>query len=674
MNRKLAPTKNNKGFTLVELVVTFALLGIFFVAITITMTGSTRTYYQERSTMAAYTVADGVLSEIQSDVRTILPESEGGYIKIRDKGKTKPYSGGTISGNNIEFACSNDGNGGYAEKISTDGYTGELIQNKKIINSEVKNVRSGYLNKIFYGTISGETETISMLYADEYIQESILVDLLQKEIGTKIAADALQPLMDDFYQSFTVSLNFELTPDENQLISYIKVTVNVYKNGDVKYSKSKYIDLQNPVEYKNGKTLYSDTTQTESTYTITFDANGGTPRSTYATLTAGAQIGSYPTVNNGNYTLAGWFTVDGIQRNEQFIPNSSLTIYAHWKSVITYATNGANETVSPQDVNKPDVIGTLPTVTKDNYTFAGWFRSDGITQIDSSYVPTGSETVYAHWQPLTTYTVTFVKKNEYNESVADANLVVLNSNNKIINSWTTVLNENYTVDLAPGTYTLKEVSAPTDYETAADVSFTVSDNGLVLCNEIDVSRTITMIDKYKSTGTLTFESDTGVTVKANYYTKWGKVPTGTAYYTKSDQSFLADTIYYYDGKYYLFLKNFTGTIYGSNDFKIDDTWTGKRANKVFSLPDPVIIEEKPIIKSTFSSYDFMTNEGANSKAYTDGADESLYHGNVAYDIVFFKTSSQTLFLSTNDNAYITLNEVEDGSQFYDLKSHLKNQK
>ena len=44
------------------------------------------------------------------------------------------------------------------------------------------------------------------------------------------------------------------------------------------------------------------------TYTVTFDANGGTPATTTRTVAKGKAVGTLPNATLAGYTLKGWYT------------------------------------------------------------------------------------------------------------------------------------------------------------------------------------------------------------------------------------------------------------------------------------------------------------------------------------------------------------------------------
>ena len=68
---------------------------------------------------------------------------------------------------------------------------------------------------------------------------------------------------------------------------------------------------------------------------------------------------------------------------------------------------------------------------------------------------------------------------EKGDELPGAKLEVRDSTGKVIDSWTSGTTPHEIAYLTPGTYTLTEVTAPSGYEVAENVSFTVADNGQV---------------------------------------------------------------------------------------------------------------------------------------------------------------------------------------------------
>ena len=76
-----------------------------------------------------------------------------------------------------------------------------------------------------------------------------------------------------------------------------------------------------------------------NTYTLTYNANGGSVTPTSKTLTYGSQYGTLPTPTRTGYTFNGWYTAasGGTKvSSTTTIGASNTTIYAHWTKKLTY--------------------------------------------------------------------------------------------------------------------------------------------------------------------------------------------------------------------------------------------------------------------------------------------------------------------------------------------------
>ena len=77
---------------------------------------------------------------------------------------------------------------------------------------------------------------------------------------------------------------------------------------------------------------------------------------------------------------------------------------AHW--FITFNGNGGTVSEAQYNIAPNENLGTLPTATRANYGFLGWFtEAEGGSQISATTKATGDVTYYAHWS-LKQYTVT----------------------------------------------------------------------------------------------------------------------------------------------------------------------------------------------------------------------------------------------------------------------------
>ncbi|MCD8118589.1 MAG: Cna B-type domain-containing protein [Lachnospiraceae bacterium] len=101
--------------------------------------------------------------------------------------------------------------------------------------------------------------------------------------------------------------------------------------------------------------------------------------------------------------------------------------------------------------------------------------------------------------------IPFLKVDTSGKAVAGATLRILDSNEDVVDEWTTDGSQHVVYGMKAGTYTLLEVSAPDGYLRAASVSFTVDENGKLS----DGSTAITMTDENTSVNLLKTDAETG---------------------------------------------------------------------------------------------------------------------------------------------------------------------
>jgi len=166
------------------------------------------------------------------------------------------------------------------------------------------------------------------------------------------------------------------------------------------------------------------------TITITFNANGGTPTPQTAIVITGdtysTPITAVTQPTQAGYLFQGWFTAQtgGVQVLYTTVVTTTVnqTLYAHWipspTITITFDGNGGTPPtqVMPGRVSGETFATTLAAVTtptQAGFVFIGWFTSASETAgthiTDSSIIPAGDipRTLYAHWAPIPTITVTF---------------------------------------------------------------------------------------------------------------------------------------------------------------------------------------------------------------------------------------------------------------------------
>lgn len=123
------------------------------------------------------------------------------------------------------------------------------------------------------------------------------------------------------------------------------------------------------------------------------------------------------------YTFIGWDTnsnattkvygPEASVKNLTATNNATVYLYAVWQRsagyTVSFNANGGTVSPSSKTVYYLDTYGSLPTPTRTNYIFVGWFTSaSGGTQIFSNTEVTTNKnhTLYAHWSK-NSFTITF---------------------------------------------------------------------------------------------------------------------------------------------------------------------------------------------------------------------------------------------------------------------------
>jgi uncharacterized protein (TIGR02145 family)/uncharacterized repeat protein (TIGR02543 family) len=153
-----------------------------------------------------------------------------------------------------------------------------------------------------------------------------------------------------------------------------------------------------------------------NTFTITFDPTGGTVSPRTATTGDDGRLASEPTPTRAGYTFDGWYTTaatGGTEVTTSTVFTANTTVYARWVvgTVPTYTItfDASSGTVTPKSgvTTAHGTLPSLPTPTRNGYTFVGWFTAaTGGTAVSEGTIFTANGTIYAHWETKT-FTVTF---------------------------------------------------------------------------------------------------------------------------------------------------------------------------------------------------------------------------------------------------------------------------
>ena len=149
----------------------------------------------------------------------------------------------------------------------------------------------------------------------------------------------------------------------------------------------------------NEITLYA---QWVPQYTVTFDANGGS--GTYSSTQDINTAATFPpdaTFSREGYRFDGWKDEGGLSYTSYTTstPNAAVTLYAQWvqRCTVTYDAKGGTFTSGSASVtvDKGASSGDLPTVTKTNCTFDGWYN--GTTKVTEPFTVDADTTLDAKW-------------------------------------------------------------------------------------------------------------------------------------------------------------------------------------------------------------------------------------------------------------------------------------
>jgi len=155
---------------------------------------------------------------------------------------------------------------------------------------------------------------------------------------------------------------------------------------------------------------------------VTLNANGGyfTSSQTQAQVETdtrecayGGTVGFLPTPGHASASLIGWFTakVDGEQIDANTRVTANATYYAHWGYRPELDTDGgviqgSFEGFRAADSSRNYVIEALPDITRDNYTFDGWYHGETKVEEGDAIDLSNDKLLKAKWTPHEKVTIT----------------------------------------------------------------------------------------------------------------------------------------------------------------------------------------------------------------------------------------------------------------------------
>lgn len=360
----------------------------------ITMTGSKTVIYVNGTTLNLYDCQN--TGKITGGNGSYGKEKSGGGIYVSD-GTFNMY-GGSIAGN----TAAGYGGGVF---VYTNGafnlYAGTISNNTASMAAGVQNQGTFHMSG---GTITGNkpTTAIAGVYNDTTATFTMT--------GGKITGN--EGLVPGAAFSGTVNLNGgeisgNTLGDAYGVDVYINPGVTINTNGTTKIGS---LGLGYTTNTAAGKINFTGTLQQSEKIPVIFldDDNGCTGSCT--------KTGTFTSIYPSNHDAADgsdkYFVLDSRYNAAQyaiaFTEANELQIIKLEKCTITFDANGGNvaPTKAETGTNGKLASASIPTPTRDGYTFDGWYtEATGGTEIDEDYVFPANTTVYAHWTQKQSYTV-----------------------------------------------------------------------------------------------------------------------------------------------------------------------------------------------------------------------------------------------------------------------------
>lgn len=297
----------------------------------------------------------------------------------------------------------NKANSGAAIDATDNSMTGEvIIDNCQIINNENLFATPG---AVYFGTkgkitLEGDTSfsgnTKDGEVCDFYFGYGSAGPLV---LGT----------------TYTYSSPIVFSADEDTAIGRCIVDGQA-SSSEISKQNFTWLDDVYPIR-KDGNTLYlgeEEETEPEpvkTTYTVTFEADGGTCSQTSLQIKIGESF-LLPNITRSGYDFIGWYlapesTICVGQEGESASFSQDVTLIACYQKqpetvyTVTFAPNGGTCTTKETKITGTGNI-TLPKATRTGYSFTGWFTANTggtlIGQAGNYYYVTKNTTLYAQWQ------------------------------------------------------------------------------------------------------------------------------------------------------------------------------------------------------------------------------------------------------------------------------------
>jgi uncharacterized repeat protein (TIGR02543 family) len=166
-------------------------------------------------------------------------------------------------------------------------------------------------------------------------------------------------------------------------------------------------------------TLYAKWTAA-ATYTVTFNADGGSPVPGNQSIASGGLVTAPGTMTKAGYTFGGWYKEAALTSQWNFAADTvtaDMTLYAKWTAAATYTVtfnaDGGTPVPGNQTITHGGLVSAPGAITRTGYYFGGWYKEAALTNQwnFATDTVTASITLYARW-------ITFTTPEQYQEKVS----------------------------------------------------------------------------------------------------------------------------------------------------------------------------------------------------------------------------------------------------------------
>ncbi len=285
------PGLGQRGYTLVELLVTFALFAIFMTAVVMCLPGITKIYMQLQQINHEKTICNTVSNEIQTQLQGILGvEADGdplgvkngnglGYLALLDeRGAQIPLThepaapsgsavlpAADISGSGIEFAYMN----GIVAQMDTKGFDGYTMRKNKLqMDYHGAHAVSpvALVTRYYEADIEKNTRIATIDYQAAAGNYSVASGVSVSDGIQNVAYAIRYPYVPSFYEGFELQTTFTIKKDAcytagsgttespaRVYVNYVNYTLSLLKDGQLCYSQDYVVNIQNAVPYLGTK-------------------------------------------------------------------------------------------------------------------------------------------------------------------------------------------------------------------------------------------------------------------------------------------------------------------------------------------------------------------------------------------------------------------------------------